>query len=186
MRYRKVFVFGELKTLAFSSFFFLSNSSLWNYIQNESWSEDYRNQRRIELTNIILAILINYDHLNYFQGFHDVVAVFLQVFVNDKLAYALTEHVCLNYFTECMLPDFKIVALSIEQLTNLIKVGDRELYEHLWCAGVQPFFAFSWIITWFSHDLKDLDSVSRVFDVMLSSPPCFSLYLAAAVRYLML
>ena len=48
-------------------------------------------------------------------------------------------------------------------------------------SGVHAFFALSWIITCFSHDLTELETVARVFDAWLSSAALFPLYLAAAV-----
>lgn len=46
---------------------------------------------------------------------------------------------------------------------------------------MHAYFSLSWIITWYSHDVYDLNLVARLFDVFLSSPPSFPLYLAAAI-----
>jgi len=48
-------------------------------------------------------------------------------------------------------------------------------------AGVHAYFSLSWVITWFAHDIFDLNTVARLFDVFLSSPPTFPLYLSAAI-----
>lgn len=48
-------------------------------------------------------------------------------------------------------------------------------------AGVHAFFSLSWIITWFAHDIYDLSTVARLFDVFLCSPPSFPLYMSAAI-----
>ena len=45
---------------------------------------------------------------------------------------------------------------------------------------MQPFFAISWLITWFSHEIKDMGEVSRLFDALICSHPLYSLYICAA------
>lgn len=42
-----------------------------------------------------------------------------------------------------------------------------------------PYFALSWLLTWFAHDVPDLDSIARLFDLFLASHPLMPLYLAA-------
>lgn len=48
-------------------------------------------------------------------------------------------------------------------------------------AGVLPYYCLSWVITWCSHDLDDLDKITRLFDLFLSSNPFMVVYFAAAV-----
>jgi len=63
----------------------------------------------------------------------------------------------------------------------LLELGDSRVVRRLSQVGIEPYFVVSWIITWFSHDVKDLDVVSRLFDVMLSSHPLYCLYMCAAL-----
>ncbi len=56
------------------------------------------------------------------------------------------------------------------------------LYCNCCCSHqVEPYFALPWILTWFSHSLHDLDTISRLFDLFLVSHPLLPLYMAAAV-----
>ena len=57
---------------------------------------------------------------------------------------------------------------------------DPELHEHILASEVQPYYALSWYITWFSHNVPELDQAARIFDVFLSSHPLMPLYFAAA------
>ena len=41
--------------------------------------------------------------------------------------------------------------------------------------------ALPWIITWFSHDVKSLPAVERLFDAFLSSHPALPLYASAVL-----
>ena len=42
-----------------------------------------------------------------------------------------------------------------------------------------PFFALSWFITWFAHNLQSLAQISRLFDLLLASHPLMPLYVSA-------
>jgi hypothetical protein len=44
-----------------------------------------------------------------------------------------------------------------------------------------PFFALSWILTLFSHDVDTLEPIQRMFDFLLSRNPISALYLAVAI-----
>ncbi len=44
-----------------------------------------------------------------------------------------------------------------------------------------PFFALPWFITWFSHDVTDINVVARLFDVFMGSHPLLPLYVCTAV-----
>eukprot|EP00958_Prasinococcus_capsulatus_P003600 scaffold324_cov394-Prasinococcus_capsulatus_cf.AAC.21 len=47
--------------------------------------------------------------------------------------------------------------------------------------NVPPYYALSWVITWFSHDVHDLGSAARLFDLFLVSTPLMPLYVSAAL-----
>jgi hypothetical protein len=72
----------------------------------------------------------------------------------------------------------------------IVAAADEELANHLSKQGLPPFFALSWFITWFSHDLADFGEVcagkrgrmthSMCCHVDSSYPLCWSLHNAAA------
>ena len=66
---------------------------------------------------------------------------------------------------------------------TLLELYDPQLSDFLSTAGVEPFFATSWLITWWAHDIKRVNEIARVFDAMLCSHPAFGIYLTVAVRF---
>ena len=46
---------------------------------------------------------------------------------------------------------------------------------------MEPFFCLSWVITWFSHDIRDTDTVKRLFDLFVCSHPLMPIYMAVAM-----
>ena len=103
------------------------------------------------------------------------------VMEDDFLSFAMAEQISLNYLSDYMREDFEIVSQFMHILLVLIRASDLELYEHLQKARMEPFFAISWLITWFSHDIRELDQIARIFDVLLCSPPIFCFYVCTAV-----
>ncbi|OZJ02572.1 hypothetical protein BZG36_04195 [Bifiguratus adelaidae] len=58
--------------------------------------EDFRAQKQQELKEVVLEVLRRHPQLHYFQGFHDVCAVFLKVLGRRRGVTAL-EHVALFF-----------------------------------------------------------------------------------------
>eukprot|EP00981_Chlorochromonas_danica_P013437 scaffold6324_cov158-Ochromonas_danica.AAC.4 len=77
---------------------------------------------------------------------------------------------------------------------QVVQAHDPQLFSHLQAIpNFQPFFATSWILSWFAHDLsrqnslegesevQQLEGIARIFDLLLASPPVHIYYLSAAI-----
>jgi hypothetical protein len=158
----------------------LMTRSLWGLDLAVDWPE-YRDRRRKCLSDIIKAILCRNPALYYFQGLHDIISVLFVVLRDDGLSFQLAERICPIFFSDFMKPNFDSVAQSLSLISPLIRVADKELYSHLHMAGIEPFFATAWVVTWFAHDLEDSRLIARTYDALICSHPLFSLYLSVAV-----
>lgn len=45
-----------------------------------------------------------------------------------------------------------------------------------------PYYALSWILTWFSHDFEDYEKVVRLLDLFIASHAIMPVYIASAVK----
>ena len=63
----------------------------------------------------------------------------------------------------------------------IIDDTDPELASIFTNNNVEPFFALSWLLTWFAHDVDNLDEAARLFDLMLATSPIMPLYVAVVV-----
>jgi len=156
--------------------------SLWNFSHIKTWKDSFRDKRRVALLEIIMAILCRNKSLFYYQGFHDVVSIFLLVMEEDHLAFSPAEATSTHFLVDYMTEDFDAVSKSMRLLMLLVKHADRELHTFLVRSKIEPFFATSWLITWFAHDIRSAEEVARIFDALLCSHPMFSFYVCAAVR----
>ena len=112
------------------------------------------------------------NHMHYYQGYHDVAAIFLLNLSNPHLAATVLAKVSKSHFRDIMNTDFSNVHKMLEIVFfPLIDALDEEVYESLIIAEVDPTVVFPWIISWFSHDVLDLDLSNRLFDLFLVSHP---------------
>ena len=129
---------------------------------------------------IITAVLNQNPDLFYYQGYHDVVSVFLLT-LGENLGYH-----CANIASKYLIKDFMLetfemgVFPALDLTSKLIQLVDMDLWNLIEQSGGQPNFALSWILTWFSHDIDNLEKVQLVFDACLATHPLFNCYITVA------
>jgi len=74
---------------------------------------------------------------------------------------------------------FELVVHRLDNLHPLVWECDPALGEALMNSQVRPVYALSWVMTWFAHDLTDLQAAYRLYDLFMASHPAMPLYLAA-------
>lgn len=155
--------------------------SLWSTDVTLDWSTALRDSRRLVLSDIINSIVSRNTQLYYYQGYHDIVSMFMLVCEDDNLAFAISEIVSIHYLSDYMNKNFETFSRIVQLVLAIIQHLDAELFAHFDACKLEPFFSMSWIIAWFSHDVKCLQTIARIFDVIISSHPSFTLYISVAV-----
>uniref|UniRef100_A0AAV1VLT2 Rab-GAP TBC domain-containing protein n=1 Tax=Peronospora matthiolae TaxID=2874970 RepID=A0AAV1VLT2_9STRA len=155
--------------------------SLWHYDVLQGMKESERRVKRQALMQLILHVLDANDELFYFQGYHDIVSVFLLTLGTSDTTLRVLQKVSETYHRETMREGLEHVMSITRLLFPLLNAADELLVQHLHESGVEPYFALPWMITWFAHQLKRFEDVARLFDVFLVTHPLFSLYVSAAV-----
>jgi len=74
-----------------------------------------------------------------------------------------------------------VVKQILAHIYNLLQLIDVEVYNFINNSRVEPYFALSWVLTWFSHSIDDLSISARLFDFFLSSHPLAVVYMSVAV-----
>ena len=116
--------------------------------------------------------------LCYFQGFHDIVQVFLLVLgpVQSILAVA---HLCLLRIRDFMLPSISASLNHLQLLPPILRKADPELYKHL--SHIQPHFALAATLTLHAHEIHEYGDIARLFDFLLSHEAIVSIYFFAVI-----
>eukprot|EP00011_Vannellida_sp_DIVA3-517-6-12_P013307 CAMPEP_0114605786 /NCGR_PEP_ID=MMETSP0168-20121206/1232_1 /TAXON_ID=95228 ORGANISM="Vannella sp., Strain DIVA3 517/6/12" /NCGR_SAMPLE_ID=MMETSP0168 /ASSEMBLY_ACC=CAM_ASM_000044 /LENGTH=603 /DNA_ID=CAMNT_0001816643 /DNA_START=15 /DNA_END=1828 /DNA_ORIENTATION=+ len=154
--------------------------SMWRWGTCEHEYHDriaYRERLTVEMN----AVLCLHRELHYYQGYHDIATVLLMCTEDTRLAFGMLRRLSLSYLREHMRPTLQEVMKELALLFPLLKCVDPELEEVFQSCSLAPFFALSWVLTWFSHDFTVPSTLLRLFDLFLSSHPLMPLYFGVAL-----
>jgi hypothetical protein len=119
--------------------------------------------------------------VRYYQGLHDVASVLLVVTRDELASYRVLRSLCRAHLRDATRPSLDAVVETLTlALPPVVRAADPELARCLESARLPPFYALSWLITWFSHDVRDAAEAARLFDLFLSAHPLMPLYVGAA------
>ncbi|KAL8696993.1 MAG: hypothetical protein Q9201_007366 [Fulgogasparrea decipioides] len=141
-------------------------------------TENQLDRRKEQLSAVITQVLRTYPILSYFQGFHDVVQVFLLVLGVNEVAAAVS-HLCLLRIRDFMLPALSPSIAHLKLLPAILQAEDAELCRHL--SQVQPFFALGATLTLYAHDIEEYGDIARLFDFLLAHGAVVSVYFFAVI-----
>lgn len=127
-----------------------------------------------------MRILIKNPDFYYYQGYHDICVTFLLV-LGEEGAFHVLNRLSRSHFKVFMEKTMESTSNLLELVPLLIGIEDPELAMFLKQSGVGTIYSLSWVITWFSHVLRNYDTVGRLFDVFMGSHKFLPLYLTAAI-----
>eukprot|EP00038_Savillea_parva_P011567 m.198439 g.198439 ORF g.198439 m.198439 type:complete len:412 (+) comp20448_c0_seq1:23-1258(+) len=139
-----------------------------------------RVQLRKSITDFLDAILGGSPELHYYQGFHEICAV-LMLTCGRRRGLQLGRILVHCHIRDYLEPTLQSSISHCELIFALLHAEAPDLYTHLLDGDTMPHFAISWVLTWFTHDVDDLETIVRVYDACLASHPFFPAYIAAAI-----
>ena len=100
-----------------------------------------------------------------------------------EMATSILYQLSQSHFRDCMRNNFSQLQIVMRlTIFPLLSYFDSEVHEHLMLSDMmEPYFALSWIITWFSHDIRDTELVKRLFDFFIVSHPLMPIYMTIAM-----
>ncbi|KAJ2858911.1 GTPase-activating protein gyp8 [Coemansia erecta] len=138
-------------------------------------------KRQEQLGKVVGAVLRKYPWLGYYQGFHELVLTFLCVFGSVRPATEAAKMVALFFVRDAMSSNLDNVLVQLQLLYVLLREISPDVHALLAELDVPPFFAISWVLTWFAHDIDGFDDMCRIYDFLIVSPPLQVVYMAAAL-----
>uniref|UniRef100_A0A834R3A1 TBC1 domain family member 20 n=1 Tax=Sarcoptes scabiei TaxID=52283 RepID=A0A834R3A1_SARSC len=132
------------------------------------------------LTKLIILILNKNPFLNYYQGYHDICLTFLLI-MDEFKASRLIERISLSHLKYYMEKTMQTTSDLLDLIYFILKQEDFELHDYLIRSEVGTIFSLSWVITWFSHVLTNLDDILRLFDFFISTHFLMPIYLTVSI-----
>lgn len=133
-----------------------------------------------ELLKMIVEVLGRQPVLNYYQGYHDVAITFLFVCGREQGLPAL-ERLSTHHLRDFMDPTMDKTSHILNYLRPILERLNPALVDFIVAAEVEMSFAISWLITWYSHVLRDQDKIQRLYDFFLACHPLMPIYFAAHI-----
>lgn len=133
-----------------------------------------------QLVVLIMRLLIANPPFHYYQGFHDICVTFLLV-LGEERSFTILDSITKTHLREFLEPTMEKTSILLELIPLIIEKEDEQLFAFLERSGVGTIFALSWVLTWFSHVLKNYDNVGRMFDFFLSTDKLMPFYFSAAI-----
>ena len=135
-------------------------------------------KKKEQLEVVITKILRNYPMLCYFQGYHDIVQVFLLV-LGDQHSVSAMVQVSVFRIRDYMLKTLTPAVKHLELIPAILEAANPVLHQRL--ANIQPFFALAAALTLYAHDISEYSDISRLYDFLLAKEPVVAIYLFAEI-----
>lgn len=145
-----------------------------------SVGESQRMAMQDQLILLIMRILIKNPTFYYYQGYHDICITFLLI-LGPELAFHVVNSLSESHLKVFMEKSMENTSILLDIIPVLVEKEHEGLGHFLRRSGVGTIFALSWVITWFSHVLRNYETVGRLFDLFIASHPLMSVYLTASI-----
>ncbi|EFJ40542.1 hypothetical protein VOLCADRAFT_99675 [Volvox carteri f. nagariensis] len=97
----------------------------------------------------------------------------------ELLAFGLLRRLVTTHLRDATRPSLEPVVQLLGLVPYLVRAADPVLARRMGELGLQPFFALSWFLTWWAHELDQLAHAARLYDFFIASHPLMPLYLGA-------
>lgn len=134
-----------------------------------------------ELLELIVMVLKVNPQLCYYQGYHDVAQVALLVYGSATNAFEFLNILSRSVLRDYMMPKLRPSLDQLDIIPPLLTLADPYLGKLV--RSIPSFYALSSIMTLFSHNVQEFDSLCILFDYILASekPVKSVLYLYVAL-----
>lgn len=158
------------------------------FVHYPTESQQSKERRKKQLTDIILGVLERHPQLSYFQGYHDIIST-LQLTLHPsvdtdeealRVLRACAVKISLHRARDAMGAGLQPLTGQLRILRRLIRIADPELAYMIEDASPLPYWAVSPLMTLYTHDLPTLELAQRVMDWILCRPPDAVIHLVAA------
>ena len=131
---------------------------------------------------------LNSGNYNYYQGYHDIGLYFYILYIENTFkSIAVFQRVTECYFKDYLneKQDSYFPYHFILEIVDFLITGlDSQVYEEIKekIDEVSPFWTTSWVLSWFTHNIKNPFLVYRIFDYLLVAHPLAIYYMSAIVN----
>ncbi|KAI9015110.1 rab-GTPase-TBC domain-containing protein [Gaertneriomyces semiglobifer] len=141
---------------------------------------------RDQLEDVLLRLFKRYPYLNYYQGFHDIASLLLLSLPSEGVPPML-ESLTLFYLRDHLLPTLNGTEAQLNLIMPILARTTPKVHSLLKMSNgidgpeYRPYFAISWILTWFTHDINDIRILTRLWDLFIAHGPVMVVYVCTSL-----
>lgn len=181
----------QVKLDILRSFTILNHFQSFHQVSNDSYTTIFSkadiDDLKKKLLNLIIKILRKHPLLNYYQGYHDIASIVLIVCrdqnnseVDEEMALRILEPLTLLHLRDFMITDINLSINHLKLIPMLLEEVEPALFElikrsnnsYILCNGAHYDYSFfqglSSILTFFSHDIPNLQQILTIWDLIFS------------------
>lgn len=132
---------------------------------------------KLDLPEGICNVLRHNPWLYYYQGYHDIAQIVMIVMGRHEGPAAL-EAISVTFLRDFMLSTLAPSMSMLRLVHQIIAIVDPPYFRAL--HGIEPYYAISSLLTWWTHSTSKFDTACRMLDFLLCSEPVMILYTIAA------
>ncbi|KAK3252943.1 hypothetical protein CYMTET_37784 [Cymbomonas tetramitiformis] len=149
------------------------------YAFTSTWTDEARNEKQLVLQRLLNNVVSGQQDVHYYQGLHDIAGVLLLV-LGEGVATRAVERLATHHLRDCTRPNLEPIMDTLRLMPVLISRADPEVHDFIQASECPNIFAVVWMLTWHSHDLRDLETAARLFDLFIASHPLMPMYIGVA------
>eukprot|EP00916_Digyalum_oweni_P022265 GHVL01036918.1.p1 GENE.GHVL01036918.1~~GHVL01036918.1.p1 ORF type:complete len:660 (+),score=179.51 GHVL01036918.1:99-2078(+) len=146
-------------------------------------SDAEREQKKKNLIIVIVTVLSRHEgHFEYYQGYHDICAVFLEVMEDVNIAIHLIERFSIYYISDLLSASFDESVIPLLDISRLIlEICSKEKINFSKYLYIYNAICIPWLLTFFSHSIKKFEDICIIYDNILYNKPIYILYIIACI-----
>lgn len=133
--------------------------------------------KRVALSNLIIGTIRLNPMLHYFQGYHDIVQVFLLV-LGESASFPVVERTSLLRIRDYMLHTIRPAEQQMQLIGVVLKAADPDLAQHL--SKTKAFYALGALLTLYAYLVEDYATITRLYDFILAHEPAIMVYMVVS------
>ncbi|SYZ65591.1 TBC1_domain_family_member_20/GTPase [Leishmania braziliensis MHOM/BR/75/M2904] len=142
--------------------------SLWTLYPHSA----ERNEQRRRLKNTILRVLLHNPERFYYQGLHELMGYMMYVlspYMEREEVVSVCERLLVTRWKRFSAHQLRNSEAMLYATHAIIAQVDPPLATALeWCrVGPESHYAVSWVITWYVHNIENLEVLARLFDYLM-------------------
>ncbi|KAH0791063.1 TBC1 domain family member 20 [Histomonas meleagridis] len=138
-------------------------------------SQECKTYRKEKLLRVLSSLFERHNDLTYYQGFQEI-AIIVLTFARESFALQILEALALGPLHCFLGQTLGGIETILDFSFSLLRIVDNDIYVSFEKSDIQSHLLVSFIVTFFAHNVPDIESGLRFLDFFIASHPLIPTY----------